>query len=75
MFLGHDVCAGIETLTKTPMFIAVSHWFGWRSLASATLSVLLLTETPLGYPVVALCHGDPTALDLQDGPFIHSSSS
>ena len=25
----------------------------------------ILTGTPLGYPVVALCHGDPAALDLQ----------
>jgi hypothetical protein len=24
-----------------------------------------LTGTPLGYPVVTLCHGDPAALDLQ----------
>ena len=24
------------------------------------------TAAPFGYPVVALCHGDPAALDLQD---------
>lgn len=29
-----------------------------------------LTEPPLGYPVVALCNGDPAALDLQVR-FIH----
>ena len=27
-----------------------------------------LTGTPLGYVVVALCHGDPAALGLQDQP-------
>jgi hypothetical protein len=27
------------------------------------------SETPLGYPAVALSHGDPAALDLQDQPF------
>ena len=26
------------------------------------------TRTPFGYPVVALCHGDPAALALQDQP-------
>lgn len=26
----------------------------------------ILSGTPLGYSVVALCHGDPPALDLQD---------
>lgn len=26
----------------------------------------VLTESPLGYPVVVLCHGDPATLDLQD---------
>lgn len=29
----------------------------------------MLSETPLGYSVVALCHGDPEALGLQDLPF------
>ena len=28
----------------------------------------ILTRTPLRYPVVAMCHGDPAALDLQDRP-------
>lgn len=28
----------------------------------------MLTMTPLSYPVVALCRGDPTALDLKDWP-------
>jgi hypothetical protein len=27
-----------------------------------------LTGTPLGYPVVVLCPGDPVGLDLWDGP-------
>ena len=25
--------------------------------------------TPFGYPVVALCHGDPVALELQGQPY------
>ena len=29
----------------------------------------ILTGTPLGHPVVALCHGDPVVLDQQDKPF------
>jgi hypothetical protein len=33
-----------------------------------------LSGTPFRCPVVALCHGDPVALDLQDRPFMHSSS-
>lgn len=28
----------------------------------------VLTGTPLGYPVVALCHGEPAALDVQIWP-------
>ena len=28
----------------------------------------ILTRTPLGYPVVALCCGDPVTLNLQDWP-------
>ena len=37
----------------------------------------IFTGTPLGYPAVALCHGDPAAFVLQDQPlhvleqFIH----
>lgn len=56
------------------MFISVS-WFCSRPLASATLSILLLyqywllTGTPLRHPVVALCCGDPAALDVQDPQF------
>jgi len=49
---------------------AMSHWSGSRPLVSATPSIL--TGTPLcdnnSYPAVALCHGDPAALDLQDWP-------
>jgi hypothetical protein len=29
----------------------------------------ILTGTPLEYPVVVSCHGNPEALDLQDWPF------
>ena len=28
----------------------------------------ILTGTPLGYPAIALSHGDPQALNLQDQP-------
>jgi hypothetical protein len=48
------------------MFIAMSHWDNSRSMISATLSIPILTENPLGYPVVALCHRDAAALDLKD---------
>ena len=45
------------------MFIAVS---GPKLLASATHhQYWILTRTPLLYSVVALCHGDPRALELQ----------
>jgi hypothetical protein len=30
----------------------------------------ILTRTPLRHPVVALCHGDLAALDLQDRPLL-----
>lgn len=49
------------------MFIAVS---GPKLLASATHhQYWILTRTPLLYSVVALCHGDPRALELQKKPF------
>ena len=44
--------------------MAVSLWSGWRSL----LQFWILTRTPPGDPVVALCPGDPAALDHQDWP-------
>ena len=34
----------------------------------------MLTRTPPSYPVVALCHGDPAALEQQDWPW-HDSQS
>ena len=40
------------------------------TLAFTTLSILNLTGTPLKYTVVALCHGDPVALNLSD-PALH----
>ena len=47
----------------------MSHWSGSRPLASAThYQYWILTGTSLRYPVVALCHGDPAALDLQERP-------
>jgi hypothetical protein len=50
------------------IFIAVTHWSGLRPLAAATLSVLdpHISRTPLAHPIVALYHGKPAALDLQD---------
>jgi hypothetical protein len=45
----------------------MSHWSGLRTLASATLPILDPTWTP-GYPVVALCHGDSSALVLKCQP-------
>jgi hypothetical protein len=33
------------------------------------LHLWILTRTVLRYPVVALCHGDPVALVLQNQPF------
>jgi hypothetical protein len=45
------------------MFISKNHWFGSRTLTSATLDP---SKTPLVYPVVTLCYGYSTALDLQN---------
>jgi len=42
-------------------------WDLWLLLQS---KYWILTETPLGSPVVALCYGDPAALTLQDQPFL-----
>jgi len=50
------------------MFTTKSHWSGTKPLASATPSILDSQGTPRRYPVVALCYGDPAALDLQDQP-------
>jgi hypothetical protein len=62
-----------------PVFLAYVHCneslVGSRSLTSATLSILVLTRTPLGYPVVALCHGKLAALDLKTRAFTGFSSS
>ena len=49
--------------------LTVMSWSGTRSLVSVIPSILTLIGAPLGYPVVALCHGDPAALDLQDWLF------
>lgn len=57
------------------MFIATSHWSGSRPPAPATPSILILTRPPLGYPVVALCHGDAAAWICRTNPFMCSSSS
>ena len=47
------------------MFIALSHWSGLGPLASAALSILD-PHRDSSRTVVALCHGDPAALVLQD---------
>lgn len=41
----------------------------FKPLASVTLSILGPRGESIGYPVVALCHRDPEALDLQGQPF------
>lgn len=41
---------------------------GSRPLPSAALSTPGLAGTPLGYPLVAHCHGGSAGLDLQDRP-------
>ena len=47
------------SIKATPkVFLNLLHYQYWIPVA-----------TPLGYPVVALCHEDPAALDLQNQPF------
>lgn len=45
-------------------FIIMIHPSGPRPLASSTLSIQDPHWDSSSYSVVALCHGDPTALDL-----------
>ena len=49
------------------VFAAMSHWSvpGLLILLYSSYWAPTGTGTPLGYPIVALCHGDPVALDLQ----------
>ena len=47
----------------------MSHWSGSRSLALWHCQHWILIGTPPGYPVVALCHGDPSTLEQQDWLF------
>ena len=42
----------------------MSYWSPSKPVASATPSIL--TRTPFSNPTVALCHGCPAALSLQD---------
>jgi hypothetical protein len=44
----------------------------WGILTFAILSILDPRGSPLGYSVVALCHRDSAALDLQDWPLSHA---
>lgn len=63
------VCPTLYTFIKTVLlkiFIAMTHWSGFKPLASATLSILDSHLTPLRYPVVGLCLGDSAALVMQD---------
>ena len=49
------------------MFIAKSNWYNSLGLSfQLHYRCWALTRTPLGYPVAVLCHGDQTALNLQD---------
>jgi hypothetical protein len=50
------------------MLIAMSHLSGSKSQDSVTPSILDPQWDLPGYPVVALCHGDPAALEQQDWP-------
>jgi hypothetical protein len=52
------------------MFIAMSHWSGWRPLASANYQHWILTRTLFSYPAVAL-----KRCICRTSPFPHSSSS
>ena len=56
------------------MFFAMSHWSGSRLPISVTLWILDYHQTPPNYPVIALCHEDPIALNQQDWPFYASQS-
>jgi len=38
----------------------------WYKVSGFYYTIKNLTETPFGYPIVALCHRDPIVLDLQD---------
>jgi len=50
------------------VLIAMSHWSGWRPLALLHYQYMILTGTPLRYPVVVPCYGEPSAMDLQNWP-------
>lgn len=58
----------LPTQLYLQMLIAVSHWPGSNPLASATNTDPRRDSS--GYPVVALCHGELSALRLQD-PSLH----
>jgi hypothetical protein len=50
------------------MFIAMGHWSGLNHWLLLHYQYENLIGT-LGYHIVALCHGDPASLDIQDWPF------
>lgn len=52
--------------TISQHFIAMSQWSALRPLLHCQDRIL--PGTPLGYPAVVLCHGDPEVLVLQDLP-------
>ena len=59
----------LSTHLYLQMFIAMSYWSVSRPWASLLHYLYwILTGTPLGYFAVALCHGGPAALILQDQP-------
>ena len=61
LFCPHTLLANIhcnESLVCFPGLWLPLHYLDW-----------ILMGTPSGYPAVALCHGGPAALDLQDPPF------
>lgn len=69
-----EVCVPQDTLCPNfylQMFTEIIRWSGTRPLASATLSILKHSKTPLRYNVMGLYRGDPVVLDLYDWP-LHS---
>ena len=65
----------LSTHLHLQMFIAMSHQSGSRSLAFVTPQYWIFMGTPLGYPAVALSHGDPVAWNSMSGPFMNLNCS
>lgn len=66
--LSISVCPHIFTHSLTSLLSAMGHCLIRGLWLLVHYKYWTLTGTLLRYPVVALCHGDPAALDLQDPP-------